>query len=90
MSRRVSQPVDVHCNKVGEPFSVSLYGQGRPLPVIAVRSHWREWVGVLDGEPERDVWQVELPTGFCELHCLRFPLTTEPTCGDWILYRWED
>ena len=39
-----------------------------PQPILSILAHHREWIGVLDGEPERDVWLVETPDGICELH----------------------
>lgn len=37
----------------GQPAAVAV-GNGRSQPVLAVVSHWREWLGALAGEPERD------------------------------------
>jgi hypothetical protein len=39
-------------------------------------------VGILDGEPERDIWHVLTARGACELHHLRLP-----TVGDEKLLR---
>ena len=92
MSRRVRLPVRVACNGLGEPVALlSERFRGR-LPVLARLRRWREWIGALDGEPERDVWQVETPQGICELHCVRFPAGDAPDAGEgeWLLVRWED
>jgi hypothetical protein len=107
MSRLVGRPVEVICDN-GVPVAFRLNGPalitpaacppvngGQELQVIGLVAHWREWIGVLDGEPERDVWQVETPHGTCELHCLRHPndQADEPgenDPGEWLLYRWDD
>ncbi|MDX1931201.1 MAG: hypothetical protein SFU56_01210 [Capsulimonadales bacterium] len=90
MSRRVCEPVTVDCFPNGEPYRVRFAGAGAYCTVLAIREHWREWLGALDGEPERDIWQVELPQGVCELHCLRDPLAPPPIPEYWLLDRWED
>ena len=113
MSRRVCLPVRVACTPEDEPVAIGFEGdlpagRGKPylVPIRARISHWREWVGVLDGEPERDVWQVETALGVCELHCLRYhpcgqgdqtrtagALESEREAereGEWLLFRWED
>lgn len=90
MSRRVNIPVIVHCNHRGEPVAVTIGRTATPLPVLERCSHWREWFGILEGEPQRDVWKVHLPNGICELHCLRHPLAEHASPGEWILHRWED
>lgn len=77
------------------PVSVTTDGVGRPTrvepnqPITAVLSHHREWIGILDGEPERDIWIVETPQGIAELHCLR-ATGEDDKPGDWILHRWLD
>lgn len=63
--------------------------------VAHVLDHWCEWVGALQGEPERSIWRVELEGGaICELHHRRCPTADDPDpgpeSGDWLLYRWED
>ena len=92
MSRRDGRPICVTCDGVGEPAAVLFPGALRPLPVLAHLRHWREWIGSLEGESERDVWIVETARGICELHCLRgSPSEEEPAeGGDWILAAWED
>lgn len=64
----------------GQPAAVAV-ANGRSRPVLSVVSHWREWLGALAGEPERDVWQVETSRGTLELHCQD---------GDWQVFRWDD
>ncbi len=95
MSRCVNLPIYVECDKNGEPIALAFGPSRSSVPVLKRMKHWREWIGILDGEPERDIWQVELTSGVCELHCLRYPCSTEttslyPSSGDWLLYRWED
>ena len=90
LSRRLSRPVDVQCDGGGVPLSIRA---GRvPLPVLAVVDDWREWFGVLAGEPERDVWLVDTPKGVYELHCVRSLAADglEPGRGHWLLERAED
>ena len=95
MSRLVRRPVTVNCAPTGRPVILQ-ENDGEPaLPVLAVVEHWREWIGALEGEPERDIWRVETPRGVCELHCLRQPTGAgeeldEAPGGDWLLYGWED
>src|SRR5688500_18411054 len=81
VSRLVGRPVTVTCDGDDKPLSLLLPGARRPLSVRRVVAHWREWIGVLDGEPERDVWQVETLRGICELHCLRYPVGEEAVQG---------
>lgn len=80
------------CDAAGRPATFILADEKRPVPVAAVLDHFREWIGVLGGEPERDVWQVEIMRGVCELHHLRHPTedVNDPAGGDWLLFRWED
>jgi hypothetical protein len=49
--------------------------------VLHVHSHHREWIGALEGEPERDVWKVETARGILELHHIQ---------ESWILAKEED
>ena len=91
MSRRVELAVTVTCDNRGVPVSLTFPGNWNAVPIFQPFDHWREWFGIIDGEPERDVWQVETPQGICELHCLRTPqLDDEPGFSHWLLYRWED
>ena len=81
------------CDTQGQPVRFTLAGTKVALPVLGIRRHWREWLGALDGEPERDIWQVETPDGVCEMHCLRTPTegAEEAENGaQWVLFRWED
>ena len=61
-------------------------------PVIHICAFHREWIGALEGEPERDVWRVETGRGLMELHHLHLPAEgLVPTdSGTWLLSRWED
>ena len=79
MSRRLSRPVEVQCDGGGVPLSIQ--AGGVPLPVLAVVDDWREWFGVLAGEPERDVWLVDTPKGVYELHCVPLPGCRWPGAG---------
>ncbi len=90
MSRLDGRWAQVECDERGQPLGITLAGTTAPLPVLGIRRHWREWLGALDGEPERDIWQVETPPGVCELHCLREPNEDEDSRGQWLLFRWED
>lgn len=75
MSRVVGQPIAVVTNPQGAPCWVSGW------EVLHVHSYHREWIGALEGEPERDVWKVETARGILELHYLR---------DTWLLAKWED
>ena len=99
MSRLDGRPAQVACDAAGRPAAFTLAGEKRPVMVAMVLDHFREWIGVLDGEPERDVWQVETAhCGVCELHHLRPPTEdatedaeeSDANAGDWLLFRWED
>ena len=80
MSRRVNTPATVQTDPdTGVPVRVD------GAPVLAVLDHWREWIGILQSEPERDVWRVELARGICELHKLHL---VHSSC--WLLAGWED
>jgi len=96
VSRLDGRAAEVACNVTGQPQAFTLAGEKRPVPVAAVLEHWREWIGALNGEPQRDVWQVETAhCGVCELHHLRHPShhsdeDNGDQTGAWLLYRWED
>ena len=75
MSRLIGKPVPVITNPQSAPCWVSGW------EVLHVHSFHREWIGVLEGEPERDVWRVETARGVVELHL---------TLGNWTLAKWED
>lgn len=103
MSRLVGRPVAVDSAPGGAPASLRLW-DGRDLPVVAVLDRWREWFGVLEGEPERDVWRVDTPAGACELHQIRTAAgvgeaevsggppagSSGEACGVWVLHAWLD
>jgi hypothetical protein len=95
VSRLDGRPAAVTCDAGGQPQAFTLPGENRPVPVVTVLDHFREWIGALEGEPQRDVWQVETARGgVCELHYLSHPTEDgdEPAgdAGGWLLYRWED
>ena len=103
MSRLDGRPVSVQADADEKPVALCIGNPDTdPLPVVRYLTYWREWIGILDGEPERDVWRVETPRGICELHCLRYlsPPQHAEAAGtadpdmvvqkQWLLYRWED
>ena len=91
MSRLDGRWAHVECDGQGHPARFMLAGTKAAVSILGIRGHWREWLGALDGEPERDIWQVETPPGVCELHCLREPGEEEEGAGgQWLLFRWED
>lgn len=90
MSRQQGRLIDVKADAEGNPVAFSLPDGSAMQTVVAYLSYWREWIGVLDGEPERDVWCVETTHGICEIHCLRSPLGTEDSPETWLLHAWED
>jgi hypothetical protein len=94
VSRLLDRPVSVACRADGSP--AAFVWEGSRLVVRDIANHFREWVGALEGAPERDIWRVETAWGICELHHLHPPAdedkeeTGEATAGAWILHRWED
>ena len=90
MSRMDRRLIEVAVDASGAPLGFRIAEE--PMEVFGILCHWREWVGILDGEPERDVWRVDTTRGVCELHHLRYPTdeSLEPDEGDWLLWRWED
>ena len=91
MSRIVRQPVAVRLGAFRQPLCV-VY-EGEYWPVLTVGRHWREWIGVLANEPERDIWQVEIEIGVCEIHFLKYhtpPRGQDAEPAGWQIYRWED
>lgn len=93
MSRRDGRRVVVTCDGEGRPAAFVLPGSRRSLPILGPTGHWREWIGILEGEPERDVWRVETPLGVCELHCLKHATEDDEDhggAGEWLLFGWED
>ena len=91
MSRIDGRYVMVETDTEGRPLSLLPRGERTPVAVEGWARHWREWVGILDGEPERDIWHVLTGRGACELHHLRQPTadSDEPE-GQWVLWRWDD
>jgi hypothetical protein len=87
VSRLDGRPIRVKTDIEGRPIAF-LLPDGSPEQKIFRRlAYWREWIGVLDGEPERDIWRVEtIQGGICEIHCLN-PIQAAET---WILHGWED
>jgi hypothetical protein len=91
MSRLDGRYADVQQDKMGLPSGFTARGERSVIHVTGVAEHHREWIGVLEGEPERDVWRVETPRGTCELHQLRHPTAEEDDpYGDWLIFRWDD
>ncbi len=94
MSRIVNTPLAVVCDVDDKP--VSFRWRRDSIAVLTVCHHWREWVGALDGEAERDIWRVDTAQGIAELHHLHAASLAEgeeadnSPPGQWILYRWED
>lgn len=89
MSRRDGRLLRVETDAEGNPTAFSP-PDGMPRQEVLSRlTHWREWIGVLDGEPERDIWRVQTRCGVCEIHRLRQPVAKadEPV---WLLYAWAD
>ena len=74
----------------GAPAAFLVPGTRDVVEISGVVDHWREWIGALDGEPERDVWRVETARGTCELHGLAVPKGDEEPERSWILFRWDD
>ena len=91
MSRLDGRYADVAVDDEAKPRSFIIRGDRSTISVTGIAKHWREWIGILNGNAERDIWHVETPRGTCELHNLRQPTVkdTEPT-GYWMIFRWED
>lgn len=84
-------------NHVNQPVTVQTDGEtGAPTHVDGVHvrrvlDHFREWIGILQGEPERDIWRVETAHGICEVHLIQSGHPGQPDHpGHWLLARWED
>lgn len=90
---------------VGRPVSVTMDTQGIPLlmedmPILDISDHYREWVGILEGLPQVDIWRVRTAQGIGELHFVCHPVASPPDkenhllvtqpVGHWLLVRWED
>ena len=91
MSRLDGRYADVEVDGTGGLTGFCIRGERGLVPVLSVAEHFREWIGLLDGEPERDIWRVDTARGSCELHHLRQPTSgnDEPE-GYWVLFRWDD
>lgn len=85
MSRRIDRPARVATDRFGVPTEVD--GE----PVRRRHDHWREWIGIHDGDPQRDVWLVETDRGICELHYLCHPDGDDDLGpGRWLVHAWRD
>lgn len=91
MSRLDGRYTDVAVDDEAKPSSFTIRGEKGAICVTGIAKHWREWIGILNGNAERHIWHVETPRGTCELHHLRQPTVkdAEPV-GYWMIYRWED
>ncbi len=91
MSRLDGRYADVQEDDAGGLSGFTARGNRGIIPVTGKIEHFREWVGALEGAPERDIWRVETPRGTCELHHLRHPTVEddEPN-GYWLIFRWDD
>ncbi len=91
MSRLDGRYADVETDEQARPSGFMIWGDRTPIAVTGWAKHWREWIGVLNGNAERDIWHVETPLGTCELHHLRQPTAKEEEpAGYWMVLRWED
>jgi hypothetical protein len=85
MSRRLDQEIPVESDGDGVPAVVG------GVAVRQVVEHWREWIGIHDGEPQRDIWVVDIGCGIAEVHCLSWPDgDVENGEGHWVLHAWRD
>lgn len=91
MSRLDGRYADVTLDAESRPISFLIRGDEGTIWVTDWAKHWREWIGILNGNFERDIWHVETSQGTCELHHLRQPTIkdAEPA-GYWMIFRWED
>ena len=91
MSRLDGRHADVQTDPLGRPTRFVASGSRQEVAVHGWASHHREWIGVLDGEAQRDVWLVATNRGVCELHRLSRPASDdEEDGGEWVLFRRED
>ena len=91
MSRLDGRYADVEMDGMGGMMGFSIRGERDLVPVLSVAETFREWLGVLNGEPERDIWRVDTARGSCELHHLRHPTAEDDDPqGYWVLFRWDD
>ena len=91
MSRLDRRYADVQTDALGRPIQFTASGSRQEVTVHGWASHHREWIGVLDGEAQRDVWLIATNRGVCELHRLSRPKADDDD-GDceWVLFRKED
>ena len=91
MSRLDGRYAEVYTDSLGRPIQFVASGSRQEVTVHGWASHHREWIGVLDGEAQRDVWLVATNRGVCELHRLSRPKSDDDE-GDseWVLFRRED
>ena len=91
MSRLDGRYADVTVDQSSAPVSFVIRGDKSAISVTGVAKHWREWIGILNGNAERDIWHVETTRGTCELHNLRQPTVQDTNpLGYWMIFRWED
>lgn len=91
MSRLDGRWADVRCDGLGRPTGFVPSGNRTEVAVLDWASHHREWIGLLDGEAQRDVWLVATDKGTYELHRLSRPQSDEDEDGgEWVLFRRED
>ena len=96
MSRLDGRMIQVETDGDGNPTAFTLPGGTLCQKVINYISYWREWIGILEGEPERDIWWVQTEGGICEIHCLRYLTTDKPDKqaasreSMWLIHAWED
>lgn len=97
MSKLDGRWADVRCDGLGRPAAFLPSGSRQEVTVHGWASHHREWIGVLNGEAQRDVWLVATNQGVCELHRLSRPTSDEDEGesewgeeSEWVLFRRED
>lgn len=91
MSRLDGRWAAVRCDGLGRPATFVPSGSRTEVAVLDWASHHREWIGLLDGESQRDVWLISTNKGTCELHRLSRPQSDDDDDGgEWVLFRWED
>lgn len=91
MSRLDGRYADVRTDAQDRPIQFVASGSSQVVAVHGWAFHHREWIGVLDGEAQRDVWIVATNRGVCELHRLSRPLSDDDDGNsEWVLFRRED
>lgn len=96
MSRIVDIPITVEtledAGYITPAPAAIVFLDGTPsLPVVRVLGFHRQWVGILQGEPERDVWCVETGRGIARLYGIRRQTADgEGEVAGWLLHAWED